>query len=47
MKITIQRDKKEKPLRKGICPNCFNKMIKRKSGEYHCLKCGNKVTYKK
>jgi len=43
----IKKDKKDKPLRKGICPNCLRKMIKRSTGEYHCMKCGFKVEDKR
>ena len=45
MKIIIEKDK-DKPLKKGICPECFNKMDKRKEF-YICYKCGTRVVPKK
>lgn len=47
MKRLFNKQKEEKPLKKGICINCRSYMLKRKNGEYHCLKCGNKIKYKK
>jgi len=36
----------EKPIEKGICINCSLKMLRLKSGEYFCTKCGLKIQYK-
>jgi len=44
MKI-INKEFKEKPLKKGTCPMCLSKMDKTKKG-WLCIKCGTRVDYK-
>jgi len=46
MKIIIEKEQKDKPLKKDVCPECFNQMHKRKEF-YICYKCGTKVVPKK
>lgn len=36
---------KDKPLKKGICPNCFGKLKKIKTRGWYCLNCGTQVNY--
>jgi predicted amidophosphoribosyltransferase len=38
-------EKKDKPLKKGICPQCLKKMHKLKK-EWICYNCWTRVKYK-